>query len=185
VAIATSLFHGTYEIDAAHSSFEAGVRHMGVGSFRTRFDEVEARLISDGDGLRLEGAARVDSIAIKAPPEFRDHVVNGSDFFDARRHPQISFRTVRIEIAEDGSLEVDGELTIKGITRPVHASGSYRPPVEDPYGDVRTAIDLTATVDRRDFGMDWQAALPKGGDVLGWEVTVDIRAEFVQAPSGA
>jgi polyisoprenoid-binding protein YceI len=67
----------------------------------------------------------------------------------------------------------------------VHASGSYRPPVEDPYGDVRTAIDLTATVDRRDFGMDWQAALPKGGDVLGWEVTVDIRAEFVQAPSGA
>jgi polyisoprenoid-binding protein YceI len=133
VAIATSRFQGTYEIDAAHSSFEGGVRHMGVGSFRTRFDEVQARLIADGDRLRLDGAARVDSIAIKAPPEFREHVVNGRDFFDASRHPQITFRTVDIEIAENGSLEVDGQLTIKGITRHVHASGTYRPPLQDPY----------------------------------------------------
>lgn len=73
-----------------------------------------------------------------------------------------------------------GELVIKGIAKPLHATGSWQEPTEDPFGGLRTALDLTAVVDRRDFGLDWQMALPKGGDALGWEVTIEVQLELVK-----
>ncbi|HEV2057826.1 MAG TPA: YceI family protein [Solirubrobacteraceae bacterium] len=178
--IATQTFEGVFDADVNHSSIEAEVRHMGVGSFRTRLEDVSARLVSDGAGVRLDGTAAVESISIRKPPEFREHVVNGEDFFDARNHPQIRFKSDRITLGEDGTIDLTGELTIKDITRPITATGSFRPPIEDPYGGVRAAIDLTATIDRRQFGLGWQAQLPNGGNVLGWDVTIDVHLELVR-----
>ncbi len=181
MATTTAIFSGTYEADPHHSSFEAGVRHMGVGSFKTRFEEVQATLTEDERGLRLEGHAPVESISIRNPPEFREHVVNGVDMFDATNHPEISFSSSDINVRGDGTIEVRGELTIRDVTRPLIATGAYREPVADPYGSLRTAIDLTATIDRRAYGLDWQMQLPNGGDVLGWEVTIETHLEFVKA----
>jgi len=177
---ATGIADGTYSADRAHSSFQAGALHMGVGTFRTSFDDVEARLTSTANGPRLEGRARVDSIAIRNPPEFREHVVNGEDFFDGSNHPEITFASSRLELRPDGSVELDGELVIKGIAAALTATGSWREPVDDPYGNVRTALDLQAIIDRRDWQIDWQAPLPKGGDALGWEVTLEIHLELVK-----
>ena len=73
-----------------------------------------------------------------------------------------------------------GELTIRGVTRPFVATGTYQPPVEDPYGSIRTAVELDATVDRRDRGMDWQMLLPDGGDVLGYDVRLSMNVEFIK-----
>jgi polyisoprenoid-binding protein YceI len=178
-ATATATLTGAFQADAAHSSVEAGTRHMGVGSFRTRFDDVSARLIAGEDSIRLEGEARVESIGIRTPDAFREHVVYGEDFFDARRFPVIRF-SGDVELREDGAVTVRGELTIKDRTRPITARGAYREPVEDPYGGVRTGIDVAARIDRREFGLDWQAKLPGGGDVLGWEVDIDVRLELVR-----
>lgn len=120
-------------------------------------------------------------MSIKSPPEFREHVINGEDFFDARNHPEIAFRSSRVELAEDGSARVEGELEIKGISKPITASGSYEPPVEDPFGSVRAALELSATVDRRDWGIDWQVPLPNGGgDVLGYDVELTAHLELVR-----
>lgn len=174
------LFDGVFDADVNHSSFEAGARHMGVGSFRTRFEDVSARLVADASGLRLEGAAKVESVSIRHPREFREHVVYGEDFFDAYNHPIVRFSSERIALDPDGTLELTGDLTIKGVTRQVVASGTYRPPTEDPYGSLRAAMDLSTVVDRRDFGMGWQAQLPKGGDVLGWDIEIDVHLEFTQ-----
>lgn len=171
---------GTYMTDPVHSSFQASARHMGVGSFRTSFEDVDARLTSDDDGLRLEGRAQVQSITITKPPEFREHVVNGEDFFDASKHPEVVFGSSRLDLDADGTAELEGELVIKGIAKPLHATGSWQEPTEDPFGGLRTALDLTAVVDRRDFGLDWQMALPKGGDALGWEVTIEVQLELVK-----
>ncbi len=181
MATATSVFSGVFDADVNHSSFEAGTRHMGVGSFRTRFEDVSARLTADEGGLRLEGEARVESISIRNPREFREHVVNGEDFFDASRHPTIGFRSTDIELGEDGSARVHGELTIKGTPRQISATGTFRPPTEDPYGSLRAALDVSAQIDRRDFGMSWQAQLPKGGNVLEWAVNINVHLEFVKA----
>jgi polyisoprenoid-binding protein YceI len=180
MTIATTIAPGTYTADPVHSSFQAGVRHMGVGAFRTTFTDVAARLTSDDDGLRLEGRMLVSSISIHNPPEFREHVVNGQDFFDATNHPEIAFASSNVDLRADGTVELDGELVIKGIAKPVNATGTWREPTEDPYGRLRTALDLRAVVDRRDWGLTWQAPLPNGGDALGWEVQLDVNLEFVK-----
>lgn len=180
MAIAAQPFAGVFKGDRAHSSFLFGVRHMTVSTFRGSFDEVEARLVGDDSGLRLEGGARVESISITDPPEFREHVVRGADFFDADNHPEIRFRSEKIELAEDGSARVEGELTIKGISRTLVATGSYRPPLEDPFGSLRAALELRALADRRDWDLTWQIALPDGGDALGWAVELTVQLELVK-----
>ncbi|MDQ3722701.1 MAG: YceI family protein [Actinomycetota bacterium] len=177
---ATSIAVGTYTADPDHSSFEAGARHMVVGSFRTSFADVAARLTSDDGGVHLQGRAQASSISIHNPPEFREHVVNGADFLDAVNHPEITFTSSQVELRADGGVELDGELVIKEIAKPISATGSWRGPIEDPYGGLRTALDLQAVVDRRDWDIRWQAALPKGGDALGWDVTLEIHLELVK-----
>ncbi len=142
--VATEQFTGTYVADPDHSSFLFAIQHMKVSSFRATFGDVDATLVGDDAGLSLEGRARVESISIGTPPEFREHVVNSDEFFDAGNHPEIAFRSTRVELADDGRATVEGELEIKGIARRLTATGSYQPPVEDPYGALRTAIELTA-----------------------------------------
>ncbi|WP_232667774.1 YceI family protein [Pseudonocardia sp. TRM90224] len=173
-------FVGTFTADPAHSSVTFAVRHMKVSVFRAFFGEVHARVVADAAGVRLEGGALVESLSIRSPKEFREHVVNGSDFFDAEHHPELTVRSSDVRIADDGSVAVQAELTIKGVTRPVTARGTYQPPVEDPYGVERAAIELTAEVDRREWGMGWQAPMPGGGDVLAYDVQLSAHLELVR-----
>ena len=171
---------GRFVADPDHSSFQFAVRHMKVSRFRAVFGDVEAELAGDDSGLSLDGRARVESVSIGSPADFRAHVVNGADFFDATRYPEIAFRSTRVELGEDGAAHVEGELEIKGVTRPLVASGTYSAPVEDPFGAVRAAIELATTIDRRDWGLDWQMPLPNGGDVLAWEVELTVSLELVK-----
>ncbi len=172
-------FTGSFTADPAHSSFQAQLRHMGVGSFRTGFDDVQARLETGPDGPRLTGRARVDSITITRPPEFRAHVVEGEDFFDVHNHPYIAFESQRLHFADDGTVTLDGLLTVRGIERPITATGAYLGPIEDIYGGRRAALDLEAEIDRRDWGMAFQAQLPRGGDVLSWAVRLSAHLELI------
>lgn len=177
---ATRIADGTYTSDPVHSSFQAGARHMGVGTFRATFGDVSARLSADQDGVSLQGHAAVASISITNPPQFREHVVNGADFFDAANHPEIAFSSSRVDLRDDGSAELDGELEIKGIAKPLRATGTWSEPTEDPFGGTRTALDVQAVIDRREWNISWQQPLPKGGDALGWDVTIEVHLEFVK-----
>jgi polyisoprenoid-binding protein YceI len=179
MSTAVQPFSGTYTADPEHSSFQASLRHMGVGSFRTGFDDVEARLEHGAQGHRLVGRASVESIAIRRPAEFRAHVVEGADFFDARNHPEITFASHVLTFDGEGTVELEGALTMRGVERTIGARGTYREPIVDIYGHRRAAIDLVAWVDRRDWGMDFQARLPAGGDVLSWEVEISVHLELV------
>jgi polyisoprenoid-binding protein YceI len=98
----------------------------------------------------------------------------------ADAHPELSFHSTGVELRDDGSAIVKGELTIRGISRPVIAEGRYRPPIVDPFGTVRAAIALHAIVDRRDWGLSWQLPLPNGGDAVGWDVELTAELEFVE-----
>jgi polyisoprenoid-binding protein YceI len=183
MAVTTAPLTGVFEADSIHSSLQFAVRHMQVSTFRASFADVEARLIAGAPEPRLEGTARVESISITDPPVFREHVVRSADFFDADNHPEILFRSDRVELAGDGSATVEGELRIKGISRPVTATGTYEGPVEDPFGFLRAALELRAVVDRRDWEMSWQAPLPGGADVLGWDVEITVQLELVAQAS--
>jgi polyisoprenoid-binding protein YceI len=94
---------------------------------------------------------------------------------DAERHPEVAFRSTAVRLAGDGRAEVDGELTMRGVTCPVAALGQYAPPRQAAFGEV-AGFQLQTTIDRRDFGFDWQAELPGGGDAVGWavELTIDL-----------
>ena len=180
-AATLSPFTGTYSADPDHSSVGFAIRHMSVATFRGSFSDVEASVaLADDGSLSLSGTAKVRSISIVSPVEFRNHVL-GADFLDARRHPVIVFRSDPAPVGEDGSIAVDGQLTIRNVTRAVVATGTWSAPVEDPYGNMRAGVELTTTVDRRDYGMTWNAPLPKGGAALGTRVTLTAHLELVGA----
>lgn len=176
----TQQLDGTFVADPVHSTFQFSVNHMKVSSFRATFGDVRAQMVAGDGSVSLEGRARVDSISIRNPLEFREHVVNGGDFFDAANHPEIAFRSAAVELADDDTVSLDGELELRGVTRPLQATGTIAPPVEDPFGNTRTALELTATVDRREWGMDWQMPLPKGGEALGWDVQLTVHLELIR-----
>lgn len=180
MTVTTLPLTGTWHADPDHSLLQFGVAHMKVGLFKADFADFAATVSADEHGIRFSGAAEVESVSIKNT-DFRAHVVHGADFFDAGNHPQIQFTSTRVDLAADGSVGVTGELTIRGLTRPFTATGTVSGPVEDPFGGVRVAVELTAAVDRRDWGMTYQSVLPKGGLALGHEVTLTVQAEFVAA----
>jgi len=165
---------GSYAADPVHSSFGFAVRYQGVSLFRGTLDDVSATL-ADG---RLEGTARVESISIRRPEQFRAHVL-ADDFFAADKHPEVRFVAERVDLAQDGTAKVPGELTIKGITRPVEAVGTWAPPSADMMGNTRAHLQLEATVDRTEFGIDWNAPLPNGGKALANEVTLTVDLALV------
>lgn len=179
MTVPTQPFTGTFVADPAHSSFQFSVRHMSVSLFRASFAEVDVRLVADAAGLRLEGSAEAESVSITAPAELREHVVHGEEFFDAHRHPQITLASDDINLVEDGRFTARGQLTVRGVTRLVEAAGTWTPVVEDPYGSRRMAMEVSATVDRREWGMDWQLPMPKGGDVLAYQVGLDAHLELI------
>jgi polyisoprenoid-binding protein YceI len=171
-AIAVQPFSSTYRAEPVPSSFAFAVRHSGVFWYRGSLSDVAATLRRDGDALALEGSARVDSISVVEPAAMRASVL-GPEFFDAERHPEIAFRSTAVRLIDDGRTEVDGELTIRGVTRPVTASGHYAPPRPSAFGEI-AGLQLHTSFDRREFGFEWQMQLPGGGDAVSWDVEVDI-----------
>src|SRR3954471_2963326 len=131
--ITTQIPAGTWSADKVHSSVGFAVKHMVVSTFRGRFEDFDATLVTGEDGtLRLEGQARADSIVVK-DENLAAHL-QSPEFFDAERYPEISFASTLVR-TEGGELIVDGELTIKGQTRPIEARGSITEPVVT-FGDV-------------------------------------------------
>ena len=182
-SVAVQPFSGTYRAQPVPSSFAFAVRHSGVFWYRGSLSSVAATLRGDGDALALEGSARVDSVSVVEPPAMRASVL-GPEFFDAERHPEITFRSTAIRLAGDGRAEVDGELTIRGVTRPVTASGHYAPPRQAAFGEV-AGLQLHTSFDRREFGFGWQMELPGGGDAVGWDVEVDIDLLLIREDADA
>jgi polyisoprenoid-binding protein YceI len=164
---------GTFSVDPVHSTIGFGVKYNGLATFRSTFDTFDAQL---SDGV-LTGTAQVDSIQIDEP-NFKGHLLS-EEFFNAEATPTVTFRSTDIRPADDGSAEVDGELTIRGITKPVTATGSIAAGA-DPYGNERVAFELAAKVDRREFGLNWQNELPTGGDAVAWDVTLTVELQLVK-----
>jgi polyisoprenoid-binding protein YceI len=164
---------GTYALDPIHSTIGFGVKYNKLATFRSTFEKVDAQF---ADGV-LAGTADASSVVIDEP-NFKGHLLTG-DFFDVERTPTITFRSTDIRPAEDGSVEVDGELTIRGITKPVTATGTYASG-GDAFGNERVAFELQTTVDRREFGIVWQNKLPDGSDALAYDVTISVDLQLVK-----
>ena len=169
----TEIPAGTYGLDPVHSTIGFGVKYNGLATFRSSFEKFDATL---ADGV-LTGSADVTSITIDEP-NFKGHLM-AEDFFNAEATPTVTFRSTDIQVADDGAAEVPGELTIRGVTKSVVATGNVAAG-PDPYGNERVAFELSTTVDRREFGLNWQNALPSGADALAWDVTLRVDLQLVK-----
>jgi polyisoprenoid-binding protein YceI len=181
--VAAQPFSGTFRADPVHSSIAFAIRHSGVYTYRGSLSDVGATLHADDAGTTLDGCGRVDSISVVEPPAFRAHVL-GPDFFDAERHPEIAFSSTEVRLARDGRAEVDGELSIRGVTRLVTATGRYEGPRADVFGGEVAGLHLQTSFDRRDFGFDWQMEMPDGDAGLGWDVELEIDLRLARDDDG-
>ncbi|MFN8162599.1 MAG: YceI family protein [Solirubrobacterales bacterium] len=167
---------GTHKADPVHSSIGFAVIHNGVSTFRSTFESYEATL-TGGEQPKLEGDVEVASIAI-AEEMLKGHLLS-PEFFDAEKYPRLHFSSSELNVADDGSVELRGELEIRGTRHEVEASGRFAQLGEDLGGSARVGLSLAATVDRRSFGLDWNADLPSGGQVLDYEVEIAVELELV------
>ncbi len=167
---------GTYKVDPVHSTIHFAIVHNGVSTFRSGFRDYEAKL-EGGAEPRLEGTVEVASVDI-AEEMLKGHLLS-PEFFDAERYPQLKFSSTGFEVAEDGALKLRGELEIRGTKHEVEASGKVAQLGTDLGGSARVGFSLATSVDRRGFGLDWQAELPGGGEVLDYTVDIAVELEFV------
>jgi len=168
---------GTWKLDPVHSHIGFAVEY-GVGTFRGSFAGVEASLqVDDGGEVALIGSAPVDGVRVQ-DENLAAHL-QSPDFFDAERTPAITFRSTEVE--RDGDeVRVAGELEIKGTTRQVDARGKITDPAEDGHGNVKFGLALETTIDRTEFGLNWNMDLPSGEPALAGDVTISTELFFVR-----
>jgi polyisoprenoid-binding protein YceI len=167
---------GVYSVDPVHSSVNFAVLHNGVSTFRGGFRDFEAKL--SGEEPKLEGTVEVASIDVDEEM-LKGHLLS-PEFFDAERYPRLKFSSSAFEVAEDGALTLRGQLEIRGNAHEVEASGRFAQLGTDLGGSARVGLSLAASVDRRLFGLDWQAELPSGGEVLDYRVDIAVDLELVK-----
>jgi len=169
---------GTWSTDPVHSTVGFEVPYL-AGTFKGTFRDASATLnvAEDGD-TTLEGSARVASVDVK--DENLNAHLQSPDFFDAESHPELRFRAEDLRLQGD-ELTIEGEIVIKGTTKPVTLTGTVVPPIEDPWGNTRLGMTVAATVDRTDFGLNWNNPLPTGGPALGNDVSITAELQFVKA----
>ena len=173
----TTIPTGTWELDPTHSSVGFAVTYSGAGTVRGGFDDFDAKLV---DG-KLEGSAKVASVNFDEP-QLVGHL-QSPDFFDAEQFPELRFTSEPIERNGD-EITVEGELTLRGVTKPVTISGTVVGPTPDAgaAGAIqRLAFDIETKIDRRDFGIDWNRELPGGAPALGNDVKITANLALYQA----
>lgn len=169
---------GTWDIDAVHSEVGFTVRHMMIAKTRGKFTKFSGQLVTSPNLLDSSVTAEIDLGSIDTGNEQRDGHVRSSDFFDADNHPVMSYRSTGIRATADG-YEVDGELTIKGVTKPVPLGLELNGFGPDPYGGTRAGFSATAEINRSDFGISFNMPMESGGVVVGEKVSIQLEIEAV------
>jgi polyisoprenoid-binding protein YceI len=167
---------GTWSLDPVHSTIGFEVDYLS-GTFRGQFREAEATLAAGEGSPVLTGTAKVASVDVK--DENLNAHLQSPDFFDAERHPELTFESSEIDL--DGSaVTIRGGITIRGVERPIELTGTLAEPITDAYGRERLGLRLEAAIDRTSFGVDWNAPLPSGEPALASEVKIATELFFVR-----
>jgi len=171
-----------WQIDPAHSAAHFKVRHLMVSNVRGEFGKLSGSLVLDPSDLAKSTVeVTVETATIDTREAKRDEHLRSADFFDVANHPAITFQSKRIAAAGEGEFKVTGDLTIRGVTREVTFDvEGPAPAVKDPWGNVRTGVTATAKINRKDFGLTWNALIEGGGVMVGNEVSITFEGELIQ-----
>jgi len=171
----------TWVIDPAHSSIEFAVKHMVITTVRGTFAKFEADLaIDEADLARSKATFRIDAASIDTRQPDRDNHLRSADFFDVANHPTITFVTTAIERTGNNTYRITGDLTIRGTTRPVTFEAEVHGPARNPFGKTVVAVSVSGKINRKDFGLTWNAPLEAGGWLVGDEVRINADFELIK-----
>lgn len=173
----------TWNIDPVHTTVEFKVRHMMITNVKGQFTGVTGVLtLDEQDVTESHVEASIDAASINTREADRDNHLKSADFLDVEKFPTLTFSSSRVIRKGDGELEVDGDLTIHGVTRKVvFAVEGPTAPGKDPWGNIRIGWTATTKIKRGDFGLTWNAALETGGILVGDDVTMTFDVEAVKA----
>lgn len=176
----TSL-NGTYALDPSHSRIGFVTRHAMVTKVRGSFNDFEGTATT-GEGIADPSIAVTIQVAsVDTRSADRDAHLRSGDFFDVEKYPTITFRSTKIDAVDAGTLRVTGDLTIKDVTRPVTIDFEYNGSATDPFGNERVGLEGSVVVNRKDFGLTWNAALETGGVLVSEKVTLEFEVSAVKA----
>lgn len=182
-ATATSTAITTWNIDPAHSGAEFKVKHMMISNVKGKFSGITGVLkLDESDSSRSSIEASIPVATINTGDENRDAHLKGPEFFNTEKFPAFTFKSLSVRITVPGEHEVTGELTILDVTKTVtfEVEGPSAPG-KDPWGNTRVGLSATTRINRKDFGLSWNAALETGGVLVGEEVTISLDVQFVKA----
>lgn len=176
----TELPAGVWEIDGVHSSAEFSVRHMMVSKVKGRFSKLAGTITVAEDPLASSVEATIEAASVDTHDVNRDNHLRSADFFDVEKYPSITFVSTGVERGSDGHV-LKGELTIHGVTRTVEMDLEHNGTSPDPYGGVRTGFSATTQIDRKDFGLTFNAPIEgTGGVVVGDRIAISLEVEAVR-----
>jgi len=172
-----------YQIDPAHASAQFSVRHMMVSNVRGEFTKLSGKVVFDPQNLASSSVeAVIDATSLSTREPQRDTHLKSPDFFDVAKFPTLTFKSRQLYRA-NGQLLMKGDLTIRGVAKEVVLTvDGPTPELKDPWGNLRIGASATARVNRKDWGLNWNAALEAGGVVVGDEVTITIDMEAIRKP---
>jgi polyisoprenoid-binding protein YceI len=173
----------TWNIDPVHSTAQFKVKHMMISNVKGEFTAVTGKLeLNNADITKSKIEASIDAGSINTREPQRDAHLKSADFLDVEKFPVLTFKSTRVSKVKVDELSVEGNLTIHGVSRNVvfEVEGPSAP-VKDPWGSTRIGISATTRIDRKDFGLSWNATLEAGGIMVGNEVTITLDVEFVKA----
>ena len=171
-----------WNLDSTHSSVTFSVRHMVIASVKGRFATFTVDANVDETNLANSSATvRIDAASIDTRDSQRDTHLRSADFLDAETHPQIVFASKKIESRGGSDYRIVGDLTIRGVTKPVTLDGEVSGPVKDPWGGTRVGLSAQGKINRKEFGLNWNAALEAGGFLVGDDVKLSVDLELVKA----
>lgn len=182
-ALVNEVGKSTWTIDPAHSAAEFKVKHMMISNVKGQFSKLTGTLSLDpADITRSSVTATIDATSINTREPQRDAHLKSADFFDVEKFPTLEFKSTRVTRTGDDELKVEGELTIHGVTKNVtFAVEGPSAANKDPWGNQRIGLTATTKINRKDYGLTWNAALETGGILVGEEVTITLDVQFVGA----
>ena len=177
-----ALATGTYTVDASHSRIGFVARHAMVTKVRGAFNDYEAVAEVNGDDLSdTKVRVAIKAASVDTRSEQRDGHLRSGDFFDVETYPEISFSSTAVEPVGDDVLRVTGDLTIKGTTRPVTIDFTYEGSAVDPFGNQRVGFEGAVVVNRKDWGLNWNAGLEAGGVLVSEKVTLEFEISAIKS----
>jgi polyisoprenoid-binding protein YceI len=171
-----------WQIDPAHSAAHFSVRHLMISNVRGEFTKLSgSALINPADPAKSSIEITIEAASLNTREPQRDEHLRSADFFDVANHPTLTFRSKRIEALGAENFKLTGDLTIRGVTKEVtfDVEGPTAS-VKDPWGNVRAGVSASAKINRKDFGVAWNALTETGGVVVGDEVKITVEAELIQ-----